>query len=63
MAALIRERLGVDPEVVPGGRGEFTVWVGDTVVARKDENGFPDDEQVVTAVGRRLTTGSQGEGR
>jgi hypothetical protein len=58
VAALIRERLGVDCEVIPGGHGEFTVWAGDTVVARKDANGFPDDEQIVTAVETALRTGS-----
>ena len=58
MAALIRDKLAVDSEVVPGGRGEFTVWVGETLVARKDANGFPDDEQIVTAVETGLRTGS-----
>ena len=58
VAALIRDKLGVDSEVVPGGRGEFTVWVGETVVAQKDANGFPDDQQIVTAVETRLRTES-----
>jgi hypothetical protein len=58
VAALIRDRLSVDSEVVPGARGEFTVWVGDTVVAQKDADGFPGDEQIVTAVDTRLRTGS-----
>jgi len=36
--------------VVEGGRGEFTVWVGDQMVAKKDLNGFPSDHDVVAAV-------------
>ena len=58
MAALIRDTLGVDSDVVPGGHGEFTVRVGDTVVAQKDANGFPEDEQIVRAVETRLRAGS-----
>lgn len=50
MAALIKKELGVDPDLVEGDRGEFTVWVGETVVARKDAGVFPEDSDVVTAV-------------
>ena len=38
------------PELVEGGRGEFTVWVGDECVAKKDWLGFPSEETVVAAV-------------
>ena len=54
MAALITKDLGVPVEVAPGGRGEFTVWVGDTRVAQKDSHGFPDDEKVVEAVRQKI---------
>jgi hypothetical protein len=54
VAALIKERLGVDSEIGAGGRGEFTVWVSDEVVARKDSSGFPSDEDAVGAVRRAL---------
>jgi hypothetical protein len=54
VAALIKERLGVDSEIVEGNRGEFTVWVSDDVVARKDSSGFPSDEDAVAAVRRAL---------
>jgi hypothetical protein len=36
VAALIKDTLGIDAELSEGSRGEFTVWVGDEVVARKD---------------------------
>ena len=52
MAALIRNQTGVEPELIEGGRGEFTVWVGDRCVAQKDPNGFPTDDQILVAVQR-----------
>ena len=48
MAASIKQATGVEPELIVGGRGEFTVWVGDGQVAKKDQ---PDDE-IVEAVRR-----------
>ena len=50
MAALIKEQTGTDSDLVEGGRGEFTVWVGPDRVAQKDESGFPEDDAVLTAV-------------
>jgi hypothetical protein len=52
VAALIKDAVGADVELREGGRGEFTVWVGDEVVAQKDANGFPEDNEVVAAVQR-----------
>jgi hypothetical protein len=57
VAALIKAELGVDSELTEGGRGEFTVWVGDNVVARKDADGFPSDEDALAAVKRAVTPG------
>ena len=57
MAALIKDELGVDSELTEGGRGEFTVWVGDQVVAKKDTEGFPSDEEALAAVKRAVTPG------
>lgn len=55
MAALIKHTLGVDTQLVEGGRGEFTVWVGDHVVAKKDPLvGFPTDDDALAAVQRAL---------
>jgi hypothetical protein len=52
VAELIKLKLGVEPELIEGGRGEFTVWVGNERVAQKDMNGFPSDEDALTAVRR-----------
>jgi hypothetical protein len=57
VAALIKEDMGVDVELVVGGRGEFTVWVGEERVAGKDANGFPTDHDAVSAVHRALGQG------
>ena len=57
MAALIKDELGVGSELIEGGRGEFTVWVGDQVVAKKDSEGFPSDEDALAAVRRAVMPG------
>ena len=55
MAALISTQTGADVELVEGDRGEFTVWVGDRIVARKDGHDFPTDEDAAAAVTRALS--------
>ena len=50
MAAQLKQDLGIDADLVVGGSGEFTVWVGDRKVAQKSWGRFPDPEAVVTAV-------------
>ena len=57
MAALIKDELGSATDLVEGGRGEFTVWVGDQVVARKDIEGFPTDDEALAAVKRAVKPG------
>jgi len=57
VAALLKDELGVDTELLVGGRGEFTVWVGDAVVAKKDSQGFPTDEEALAAVKKAVTAG------
>ena len=57
MAALIKADTGIDPNVVEGMRGEFTVWVGDDRVAQKTDDGFPADDDVVSAVRQTLAKG------
>lgn len=54
MAALIKKETGADADLIEGGRGEFTVWVGDEQVARKDSDAFPVDHDVLAAVQRAL---------
>ena len=55
MAALIEKETGVKPEVVEGSRGEFTVWVGGKRVAEKTGDGFPSDQEALSAVRQALT--------
>ena len=58
MAALIKDSVGAEVQRVEGGRGEFTVWVGDNVVAKKDPLvGFPTDDDALAAVQRALGRG------
>ena len=54
MAALIKEKLGLDTELEPGGRGEFTVWVDGKKVAEKSRSGFPTEPAIVDLVRRAL---------
>jgi hypothetical protein len=50
VAALIKEKTGITPEVIEGARGEFTVWVEELKVAQKTADGFPADEDALAAV-------------
>lgn len=54
MAELIKRELGIEPELVEGARGEFTVWVGDNIVAKKGWIRFPADQSVLSAVRQAL---------
>lgn len=55
MAAKIKSELGVEAELVGGDRGEFTVWVGDRLVAKKGWVRFPPDQKVLVAVREALS--------
>jgi len=54
VAALIKEALGADTALEPGGRGEFTVWVDGKKVAEKTRTGFPNENAVVQIVKQAL---------
>ena len=54
MAELLKRELGVEATLVEGDRGEFTVWVGEEIVAKKGWLGFPDDRKVLAAVRQSL---------
>jgi hypothetical protein len=54
VAAAIQQQTGIQPEITPGSRGEFSIWVGDRKVAQKDRTGFPDDSAIVAAVQQAL---------
>lgn len=55
MAELLKGELGIDAELVEGDRGEFTVWVGERMVAQKGWIRFPSNEKVLSAVREALT--------
>jgi hypothetical protein len=52
VAALITSETGLEVELVVGGRGEFTVWVGDERVSNKEAT----DQEAVSAVRRAIRT-------
>lgn len=54
MAAFLKDELQIETELVEGTRGEFTVWVDEMCVAKKDERGFPDERDVVAVVRRAI---------
>ena len=56
MAAEIKDELGVETELVKGGRGEFTVWVDDEMVAKKGWFRFPPVEKILANVKEALGT-------
>lgn len=49
-AAAVKEALGVDPEIVPGKIGEFSVWVDGRKVASRGLFLFPTEGKIVDAV-------------
>jgi hypothetical protein len=46
VAAAINHAVGIEPEIVVGNRGEFTVWVDGRQVAQKELT----DDEIVRAV-------------
>ena len=40
--------------LVEAKRGEYTVWVGEILVAKKDWKGFPGEQDVLAAVQKAL---------
>jgi hypothetical protein len=54
VAALIKQETGLESELVVGGRGELSVWVGERKVADKTSRGFPADAALVRAVKQAL---------
>jgi len=54
VAAVIKEGTSVDVHVIEGSRGEFSVLVGDHVVAQKSPRGFPSDDEILAKVRETL---------
>lgn len=50
MAALLKDELNIDAELVKGGMGELSIWVGDRKVAEKTRLDFPDERLIVERV-------------
>ena len=50
----MKQELGVEADLVPGKTGEFTVWVGGRMVAKKGFLFFPKDREIVQAVAKAL---------
>jgi hypothetical protein len=50
VAALITQAVDIEPVLIVGDRGEFTVWVGGDLIGRKE---WP-DEEIVTAIERAV---------
>ena len=56
MAALIKDKLNLDTNLEPGGRGEFTVWVDGVKVAEKSRTGFPAEPAILEVVRKAIAT-------
>ena len=57
MAAVLKEEIGIDADLIEGNRGEFTVWVDEERVAAKDAMGYPSEQDVLAAVRKALGRG------
>jgi selenoprotein W-related protein len=54
LAAAIRARFGVEPELIPGSGGVFEVLVdGELVFSKRQRGRFPRDEEILTALAAR----------
>jgi hypothetical protein len=54
VADVLNQDLGVNTKLIEGNRGEFTVWVGDKLVANKVGDDFPPEQEVLSAVRKEL---------
>jgi predicted Rdx family selenoprotein len=54
VAALVKQSLGLDADLEPGGRGEFTVWVDGAKVAEKSRTGFPAEKAVLDVISKAI---------
>ncbi len=54
MAASIKKKYGVEPELVPGGGGIFDVKRDGKLLFSKHESGrFPEDQEILDLLGKR----------
>jgi predicted Rdx family selenoprotein len=52
LAALITEQCPIEIQLLPGGKGEFTVWYDDDIIAKKDGT-FPSIPEIVATIVQR----------
>ncbi len=51
MADRLKREFAIDEvALISGSRGEFTVWLGDQLLAKKTHEGFPSEDDVVAAM-------------
>ena len=51
MADILKNEFDLDEvALISGRRGEFTIWLDETLLAEKDYFGFPSEEDVVRAL-------------
>lgn len=56
MAAALKTEFELDEvTLVSGSRGEFSVWLGETLLTKKDYSGFPTAEDAITALRSALS--------
>ena len=60
MAATLERELGVKAELIEGRLGEFTVSVGDKVVAKKGLVFFPPEQKILNAARKALVNQPNG---
>jgi hypothetical protein len=54
VAATLERELGVKPDLIEGHLGEFAVFVGDKVVAKKGLIFFPKEKNILNAARKAL---------
>lgn len=58
MAAELQQEFGVDTKLVPGGRGEFSVWLDGVCVAAKTGDTYPPGYKIIAAIHKLRGTAS-----
>ena len=49
-AATLKTELGIEPQIIDGAKGEFTVLVGERILAQNSGTTLPAAEQVIAAM-------------
>jgi len=54
VAALLKGEIGIEPQLVQGRMGEFSVWLDGMLIVKKGWLKLPPDERVLKAVRNAL---------